>query len=144
MCEKIVTGFYLDELNIETNLRNITKLKNEVELFDSLYVYLQGACDIFAEALNKEYGYPIYKIGSVHYYCKEIKDGETFYIDIRGITNNKETFKRSLYNPNVNMESETLVQDESFCCEIHDELSKESTLIIEEYRNYYDLNLIVK
>lgn len=58
----------------------------------NLYDFLHGCCDQFAAALSDFFGYPIeYVLGNdgvlIHAYCvKELADGETAYVDVRGIT----------------------------------------------------------
>jgi hypothetical protein len=96
-------GFYTDYLDLKRELEgeDITFgfmentcdafHQDELEILD-LEKYLHGYCDEFALMLNSVYGYSIeviffcHKI--IHAYCK-VGD---FYIDVRGITDDKELF----------------------------------------------------
>ncbi len=67
------------------------------------YNFLHGLCDVFAQALNEIYGYPIeyvferkdndqyynYTPNLMHAYCVINHNGTSLYVDIRGITDNK-------------------------------------------------------
>ena len=140
-----ISGFYLDKYNIEKNLSNYVfddEFENNENPIDSLHTFLQGACDIFAESLNKKFGYQIYKISNKHYYCKAKKDNEIYYIDVRGITNDFETFKKSLYDSNVDLQEEILVENEDFSNEHYEEASYYSNIVINEHPEWYDLNML--
>ena len=61
------------------------------------YDFLHGYCHIFALALHNQFHYPIYVIKNsnneiVHFYCKDIFKDKPIYIDVRGITNDFDTF----------------------------------------------------
>lgn len=145
MKEIFMSGFYFDKNNIEKKLRNYffdDVFENNESPIDTLYVFLQGACDIFAESLNKKFGYPIYKISNKHYYCKAKKDNEIYYIDVRGITNDFEIFKNSLFDSNVDLQEEILVENEDFSNEHYEEASYYSNIVINEHPEWYDLNML--
>lgn len=63
----------------------------------STYDLLHGYCTTFATLLHKKYGYTVYKIEKkngdyIHCFCTAIWNGITYYIDVRGITNNYDEF----------------------------------------------------
>lgn len=52
--------------------------------------FRQGSCQLFALALHDTFGYTVYEISdnlSKHWFCKKTIGKDTFYIDVRGITN---------------------------------------------------------
>ena len=56
-------------------------------VLDTADIFRQGICQLFAYALQEEFGYSVYKIqvgNSFHIFCKS-EDGST-YIDVRGKT----------------------------------------------------------
>lgn len=64
----------------------------------NLYDFLHGCCDQFAAALSDFFGYEIeYVLGNdgnlIHAYCvRELANGDTAYIDARGITTDAKLF----------------------------------------------------
>lgn len=98
-------GFYeeLDELR-EDNVADFGFLENIcIGVCDthgnplSTHDLLHGYCTTFAKLLHRKYGYPVYKIEKkngnyIHCFCTAIWNGITYYIDVRGITNNYDEF----------------------------------------------------
>ena len=95
-------GFYkeLEELRADGMPDASFGFLENVPVGDSYYLYdfLHGCCDQFAAALSDFFGYEIeYVIGNddnlIHAYCvRDFPDGETAYIDARGITTDVELF----------------------------------------------------
>ncbi len=73
-----------------TTIKNLIMEKHIAKINEN--IFLDGACDVFADALNKEYGYPIYELVNnthrlIHAFCM-IDDGRC--IDYRGIFANSD------------------------------------------------------
>lgn len=64
------------------------EIKNHFNAYD----FLHGFCDVFAIVLNNLFSYDMECImnedGLVHAYCKKEINGRTFFIDVRGVTDN--------------------------------------------------------
>lgn len=72
-------------------------LENEfIEDHFNAYDFLHGFCDVFAITLSNIFSYDMECImnenGLVHAYCKKEIDGRTFFIDVRGITDDYKEF----------------------------------------------------
>ena len=96
------TGYYSgkNEIYDEISKRlekdeNLQFMDNEDESADDQNIYydasifLQGSCQLFSLALHQEFGYDAFEIRkgtSCHFFCKAVYNGETVYIDVRGIT----------------------------------------------------------
>ena len=95
----IGTGFYkeLKDINIDYD-NDFDFLQDEYASTDiSADVFLHGYCNIFAQELSKEFGYKIEEIRDfenrlIHAYCISDFNGDTAYIDIRGITTDVSLF----------------------------------------------------
>lgn len=91
----------LEEIKYFGFLNNIDESFSQEELCPiNLEKYLDGYCDEFALMLNKRFGYPIHAIvidnqkgfNLIHAYCTFDIEREVYYVDARGITNDKELF----------------------------------------------------
>jgi len=90
------TGFYieLDRLLENDPCANFDFLSDEYAGTEiSADVFLHGCCNVFAAELSKNFDYQIEEIRDfenhlVHSYCTADFNGNTAYIDIRGITTN--------------------------------------------------------
>jgi len=94
------TGFYieLDRLLKNDPYASFDFLLDEYAGTEiSADVFLHGCCNVFAAELSKNFGYQIEEIRDfenhlVHSYCTADFNGNTTYIDIRGITTNASRF----------------------------------------------------
>ena len=104
--------------------------------------FLMGSCQLFAIELNKKFGYPIYAIilkgQMIHCFCQVQKNETTYYIDVRGITNDYSNF---LSETNVLKESNFVIKEyivDSF--DEWDEIGlKFAQLLIEKNPEYYKI-----
>lgn len=91
----IYKGYYPQIFNSPLNSDCLTE---EFEgTTESAYSYLHGNCAFFALALAKKFGYDIHVLWAIspvtftscfcHAYCSFDYHGDTYYVDIRGITN---------------------------------------------------------
>lgn len=99
-------GYYLEKETIEKEtgesidfgfMDGLDYFYNEDIPTRAIYDLLHGYCDNFAVLLHNEFGYDINLVrnkdsGLIHAYCTTEKDGETLYIDIRGITDSIDEF----------------------------------------------------
>ena len=88
------TGFYL-QAHGEEDFNFLMGLPEKQGT--DLYYILHGYCDICADILHKQFGYPMEYIidengDLVHAYCYTKVDGEKHYIDVRGITTDYQSF----------------------------------------------------
>ena len=95
-------GFWLelDELRKENPeddydfsfMENYTLKDNKLNAFD----FLHGFCNEFADYLHEKYGYSVEAVREygnlIHMYCTAEIDGETHFIDIRGICDDWDEF----------------------------------------------------
>lgn len=101
------TGFYieLEELREDDKTANWGFLENtsidnpftnDEEYNMNAFDFLHGFCNVFAYALNQMFGFDIKvmnnKDGLVHAFCTATVNGETAYIDVRGITTDFKEF----------------------------------------------------
>lgn len=94
------TGYYkeLETLKKDYPESDFGFLENEYnEGYLSAYDCLHGFCDVFSFKLSEMFkDYEVESLknedGLVHSYCKKTVDGKTFFIDIRGITDDYEEF----------------------------------------------------
>ena len=59
------------------------------------YDFLHGCCDVFAIILHEKYGYSLEYVewlGLVHAYCVAKHDNREYYIDVRGVCSDYNTF----------------------------------------------------
>ena len=64
-------------------------------------IFLHGVCYVFAQALYDKYGYVMRQIGNgTHVFCVLEKQGRTFFVDVRGITNNRFEFFKEFFCSN--------------------------------------------
>lgn len=65
--------------------------------------FLMGACNLFALALHKKFGYKVYTIKHenqiYHYFCITYSKGHKIFIDVRGMTSNFEDFMLGVLLP---------------------------------------------
>lgn len=102
-------------------------------------IFLKGYCTAFAIALNKIFGYDIYKTikGDVHYFCKVKSDNIFFYIDVRGIMNKSQDcldyFNATI--DDIELDSnKTCWDDENI-----DVAIRYAEALIEKYKSYYSI-----
>lgn len=122
----------------------------EIEIYDpdetcpyvDAHDFLMGSCQLFAVELNRKFGYPIYAIilkgQMIHCFCQVRRDETTYYIDVRGVTNNYSDF---LLETKVLDDSNFVIQEytvDSF--DEWDEIGlKFAQLLIEKNPEYYEI-----
>lgn len=90
-------GFYIEgEKNVEQHLRSIENARKDYEIINPYFdaqIFLRGSCDLFALALNKEFGFkayafapPNHRCGLIHCFCISTYLGRPAYVDVRGVT----------------------------------------------------------
>ena len=90
-------GFYIEgEQNVEKHLWVIKNPRNDYNIiapYLDAQIFLRGSCDLFAFALNKEFGFKPYafvpldnKDGLIHCFCVSSYLGRPAYVDVRGVT----------------------------------------------------------
>lgn len=103
----LCSGFYeMGGTDITKVLDGISFPEHEIDdcPFYGPYIFLQGACDLFAYALAKRFGYEMCEVknsdgGHPHYFGRVNRQGQTFYIDIRGMTTDYDLFLSGLAYP---------------------------------------------
>ena len=129
----------------------------------NLYNFLHGWCDHFAAALSDFFGYEIEYVidndgGLVHAYCvQEMTNGETAYIDARGITTDDELFFDEFADFCTYYRGElhdTMGECDVFRCKNSQEMlgdknrelnqDKDLCLFLKNHRTYYDAGLFEK
>lgn len=110
--EKINSFYFMDDI-IRDLLWDDDMDKSFAECYETFEpsIFLHGDCLLFAFALREIFGYDVHVIYPkdffdridayiIHAYCtyKDPLTGETLYIDIRGITNDKELFLKEFKN----------------------------------------------
>lgn len=144
-------GFYIEgEKNVEKHLETIKNPRNDyavINPYSDAQIFLRGSCDLFALALNKEFGFKPYafvppnnKDGLIHCFCVSSYLGRPAYVDVRGVTTDFEElifpfrelreFEFQLIPFNLH-ETEKLKEDGA---EIGFEFAQR---IIETYHSYY-------
>lgn len=81
-------------------------------ILDDADVFRQGVCQLFAFALQEEFGYKVYKIsvkGGIHIFCKSPDGAE--YIDVRGKTH---SFREFILGSDVPITDEDSSEEYSF------------------------------
>lgn len=78
-----------------------SELKETICAYDEASVFLQGACDVFAYALYKRFGYEIWKVIHCdgithHWFGRSAYQGEIINIDVRGMTTDFDAFLSGL------------------------------------------------
>jgi len=144
-------GFYLKP-NIENALKlvidkqfdNKTEIEDDYEYYwDDAMIFLEGNCHLFAKALQEKFGYKIaYLINKnfnkIHWFCIEAKNNKTLYIDVRGITDDREEFKDfHLFREGFFCGIEENINNN--CYKLYKECINFATYIIEKYPDYYDV-----
>lgn len=82
-----------DTIDKVPNTMNIDEDSFYIEEDEKISIFLKGYCTAFAIALNKIFKYPVYKVnGGTHYYCKKVLNDSCFYIDVRGVTEDSDSF----------------------------------------------------
>ena len=95
--ERYHKGFYIEsEKNVEKHLETIKNPRNDKDTINpylDAQIFLRGSCDLFALALNKEFGFKPYafvppdnKDGLIHCFCVSSYLGRPAYVDVRGVT----------------------------------------------------------
>lgn len=94
--ERYHKGFYIEgERNVEKHLETIKNNRKDYDISPYLdaQIFLLGSCDLFALALNKEYGFKPYAFvpleneeGLIHCFCVSDYLGRPAYVDVRGVT----------------------------------------------------------
>ena len=90
-------GFYIEgEGNVKQYLRTIENPREDDEgifPYCNAQIFLCGSCDLFALALNKEFGFkayafapPDHRDGLIHCFCVSTYLGRPAYVDVRGVT----------------------------------------------------------
>ena len=99
-------GFWtdLEKMQKDTPEADWGFLENELFAYGvNLYDFLHGRCAYFAQYLHDTYGYKIVGLYEepdqlIHAYCVEVIDGISYYIDVRGITDNWAEFIQEFYD----------------------------------------------
>lgn len=101
----------------------------------NIEIFLKGYCTAFAIALNKIFGYDIYKIkNDIHYFCK-VNNKENLFIDVRGIMDKAEDCL-NFFNASV----EDIELDYNNSCYEDDFIEiaiKYAEAFIKKYSDYY-------
>ena len=146
------TGFYNkpDIIAELTRIRNNTfDYINDSEGLDiyveyTAYDFLMGNCHIFADALKWSFSkLDIYYLVDQldervkrHWYCQYTQNGKTYYIDVRGITDNLSLFLSKFINCKTGNKEESVF-------DVNNETYSESLIfaleIINSYKDYYDI-----
>lgn len=89
-------GFYIaGESNVEQHLKTIENPRNNEDVFPycDAQIFLCGSCDLFALALNKEFGFKAYAFTPanhrdilIHCFCVSTYLERPAYVDVRGVT----------------------------------------------------------
>ncbi|MBP3556065.1 MAG: hypothetical protein IJY37_02110 [Clostridia bacterium] len=89
-------GFYIkDEKNVQKYLKTVKNPRKDHAVIDPYFdaqIFLFGSCDLFALALNREYGFKAYAFVSknqttiIHCFCVSTYLGMPAYVDVRGVT----------------------------------------------------------
>lgn len=155
--EKIIlcSGFYaphyidaeqaLNDIVCETVL-DIEEWENLNHPYQHLSIFLHGSCQLFALALNKKYGYPVYEIlqngEMVHSFCIMPYLRQKMYIDIRGATSDFEDFMRGVCiidGKEYSLRLRNIQEDERLNNEWDDIGYAFARAIIEKFSEYYEL-----
>ncbi len=148
-------GFWTDLKDLQDEYPEATfgYLENELQTHGCTpYTFLHGCCDIFAMVLHEKYGYKLEYaewLGLVHAYCVAEHNGETFYIDVRGISTDYEEFMKEFEDvmdkKKVSLFRTDTIPDR-YIYKSPSEINKElcaAKAIIREYE-YYDLLYCLK
>lgn len=101
----IKTGFWLKP-DVWDSLCKEDLGTDGIYLHSSASLFLHEICGVFALALHHQYGYPLVMVTDgeerdeecdpfsrmVHIFCVDSRDGEDFFIDVRGATNDEQLF----------------------------------------------------
>ena len=140
--KKLLCKYELETVKIEDFPEIEINDPNETCPYVAASDFLMGSCHLFALDLNKKFGYPIYAIilegQMIHCFCQVRRDETTFYIDVRGATNDYSDF---LLETNVSEEEDFAIQEyivDSF--EEWDEIAlKFAKALIEKNLEYYEI-----
>lgn len=97
----INTGYYQDKsTTVENFLRKYENNSFRIDSdspYDDAYIFLAGACDIFANSLFEKFHFNMCKLESTnsedhHYFCMIKIRNKNIYIDVRGMTSSFEEF----------------------------------------------------
>ena len=146
----IKTGFYnmkshkLQDVN-NPNYKDCVFKNGDDNVYEDADIFLHGACQLFALALHKKFGYDAYKLETpdnsfAHCFCKYNYKGINFFIDVRGITSNiNDVILEFTSNTNYNIDNYTLA-DEKILEDSELEGLKFADYIIKKYSKFYDVN----
>lgn len=155
--EKIVlcSGFYASYninaeqvlCNIECeSVLNIDEWKELEHPYQQLSIFLKGSCQLFALALNKKYGYPVYEITQmdrvIHCFCIKEYNHQKMYIDIRGATSDFEEFMlgvNMIEGKEYSLRLRRSQEDETLNGEWDDIGYALAQATIEKFSEYYEL-----
>lgn len=145
-------GFYVEgERNVEQHLRTIENSRKDYEVIAPYFdaqIFLRGSCDLFALALNKEFGFKAYAFvpldyrdGVIHCFCVSSYLGRPAYVDVRGVTTDfeellcpfEELRRFDFQLVPFNLEETQKLEDDS--AEIGFEFAQN---VIKKYRSYYE------
>lgn len=140
--KKLLCKYELETVKIEDFPEIEINDPNETCPYAAASDFLMGSCQLFALELNRKFGYPIYAIilkgQMIHCFCQVRRDETTFYIDVRGITNNYSDF---LLETNVSEEDDFTIQE--YKVDLSDEWVeiglKFARLLIEKNPEYYKI-----
>lgn len=103
---------------------------------ENIKIFLKGYCTAFAIALNKNFGYDIYKIkNGNHYFCKVNKDNKDLFIDVRGIMDKAEDCL-DFFNSTID-DIELDSNNSCFDDEYIEIAVNYAEALIEKYKDYY-------
>ena len=143
-------GFYAN--NNQDIISQLHKIKSSnpeiteegIEVYYDAEYFLHGLCHIFAYALHKKFNYDIYELRSeadsiIHWYCIYEYNGNTVYIDVRGITTNYEEFLSEFKSYN-NIKNNKVLNLTEYDYEWKEKKQIEfANEIITKYTDYYAL-----
>ena len=138
----------LKKIKIENLLNMDVYSSLECDINDSPYedatIFLHGSCDIFAYALNLNFGYDIcyafdkYCNKNVHYYCEINYCEKKYYVDIRGIYKTEDALLYEFCG------KEWIIKKVKYSQNLSDEFIDIGFLfavaILNKYRRYYILH----
>ena len=132
-------------LEMDKQLLDMIDASDDCFPFEFADIFLQGVCQLFAYALNEQFGYPVYIIEElpepkkVHVFCKS-NDKEK-YIDIRGITSIFNTLMKEkiLFGCSSDTSKEYLFVEDDFSGDYYSIALDFARSIIEADKSRYQL-----
>ena len=141
-------GFYSYRYTylIEEKLRKTLYINcSEDSIIEDAYIFLRGVCHIFAYELSKTYNYDIYELYDdndkyLHTFCLCEFDNNTYYIDVRGITNDEQLFVSEFGLKDASNIKRAKKDKDG--CDFIDEATSFAKYLIGKHKKYYDIHKI--